>query len=60
LEPEREDGVHHFVEVLIVDEEIGDVGELRYLGVFKGDGDKGAEHDIVGEGHVCCDLDCFF
>jgi len=52
--------VYHFVEALAVGEEVGDVGEEGELGVLEGDGVEGAEHEVVGEGHVGCDFEGFF
>ena len=52
--------VHHLVEALAVGEEVGDVGREGELRVLQGYGVESAEHDVVGEAHVACGLDCWF
>jgi hypothetical protein len=52
--------VHHFVEALAVNEEVGDVGYLGELVVLQGDGVEGAEHGVVDAGHAGCYFYCFF
>jgi hypothetical protein len=52
--------VHHFVEALAINEEIGDVGGERELRVLQGYGVEGAEYDVVREAHQGCGFNCFF
>ena len=50
--------VHHLVEALAVDEEIGDVGGGGDLAVLEGDGVQGSEYEVVCKGHAGCNFDC--